>query len=290
MTQNKLNASQEENQTLMIKNQSLTEEIEEKNDMIETLNEKLNVMNEELNNVTESHDKLVKKLSKLEELGGFYLLDIDEEGSSKDKSKNLQNSLQKELIKLSKKLKTKERMLKRIENLPDLSDDIKKIFNSEDDIAEESKDGQSELYDEFKQALISTHSDLAMFKGKNSGLYFNESEVNQMVKCQLDLRDKLKHDEKVKTDLQHKVESLSEELRGAVEENNPNIQAITKKLADEIITKAQAKWDDEKEQIIKDLENRVSKVVELEMALDESEERFRRLENNMNQGDVTLRK
>ena len=43
-------------------------------------------------------------------------------------------------------------------------------------------------------------------------------------------------------------------------------------------------------QILRDLENRVSKVVELEMALDESEERFRRLENNMSQGDVTLRK
>ena len=291
VTQNKLTASQEENQTLLIKNQSLVEEIEEKNDMIETLNEKLKVMNEELNNVTESHDKLVKKLSKLEELGGFYLLDIDEDGTSKDKHKNLQNSLQKELIKLSKKLKTKERILKRIENLSDLSDDIKKIFNSEDsNIEEEAKDKQSELYDEFKQALINPQSDLIVFKGKNLGLYFNENEVNQIVKWQIELRDKLKHDEKVKVELQGKIDSLSEELRGAVEESNPNIKAITKKLADEIVMKAQTKWDDEKEQIIKDLENRVSKVVELEMALDESEERFRRLENNMNQGDVTLRK
>ena len=290
VVQNKLNQTQEDNQKLMIKNQSLVEEIEEKNDTIETLNEKLKFMEEELKNVSETHDKLVKKMSKLEEMGGLYLLDTDEDGP-KDKPKNLQNSLQRELIKISKKLKTKERLLKRIEGLSDLSDDVKKILNSEDILAkEESKEKQIEIDDDFKNALINPHSDLIVFKGKSVGLYFNETEVNQMVKYQLEMREKQKHDEKIKNELQNQVDSLSEELRGAVEENNPNIQAITKKLADEIIMKAQTKWDDEKMQILRDLENRVSKVVELEMALDESEERFRRLENNMSQGDVTLRK
>lgn len=43
-------------------------------------------------------------------------------------------------------------------------------------------------------------------------------------------------------------------------------------------------------QILRDLENRVSKVVQLEISLDEAEERFRRLENTINQGDFALRK
>lgn len=104
------------------------------------------------------------------------------------------------------------------------------------------------------------------------------------------MRETLNYHQKHIKELNSQIESLSEELRGAVEESNPNIQAITKKLAEEEISKAELKWAEEKMQILRDLENRVSKVVQLEMALDESCERYRRLESNNVQGDMHLLK
>jgi chromosome segregation ATPase len=114
--------------------------------------------------------------------------------------------------------------------------------------------------------------------------------TSRLINSQIELRKKQEYDEKQKNELFAKVDSLSEELRGAVEESNPNIQAITKKLAEEEIHRAEVRWAEEKMQILRDLENRVSKVVQLEIALDESEERFRRLENSMNMGDIPLKK
>lgn len=289
--QNKLHAAQEQNDKLLVKNQQLCEDMEEKNDLIETLHEKLNVMEEELKNMSESHEKLSNKVQKYEEMGGVYLPDMDDgEGDSKGKKKNIQSSLHKELIKISQQLKTKERMLKKIEELPDLSDQIKKILNKEEDFKEQEAKDQDTTETDIKNALLNLKKDLTLYKGKNITLFFNEEEAGQLIKSQIELRDKQKYDEKQRAELSAQVDSLSEELRGAVEESNPNIQAITKKLADEQVLKSEMRWAEEKMQILRDLENRVSKVVQLEMALDESEERFRRLENSISQGDMPLRK
>jgi len=264
--------------------------LEEKNELIETLTEKLTVMEEELKVISESHEKLSNKVSRYEEMGGIFLLELNDDDQPDRKIKGSQSSMYRELIKISQKLIAKDRMLKKIEALPDLPEEIKKILNSLDlGKAEDEKEKDID-YDEFKNALLNLQSDLHEFKGKTTSLFFNESEVSQLVKHQCDQRDKQRDDQKQKLELAMKVESLTNELRSAVEEDNPNIQAITKKLADEQINKAEMRWAEEKMQILRDLENRVSKVVDLEIALDESEERFRRLENNINQGDVTLRK
>jgi len=163
-------------------------------------------------------------------------------------------------------------------------------LNMEEDTkqVEENKDG--ELEEQLKASIIEWKSDLAEYKGKPLTCFFNEEQTSKLISSQIELREKQLFDNKQKKDLSVKVNSLSEELRGAVEESNPNIQAITKKLADEEISKAESRWAHEKIQILRDLENRVSKVVQLEISLDESEERFRRLENTINQGDVPLRK
>lgn len=276
----------------MSKNQQLSEDSEEKNDVIETLREKLRVMEEELRNMSESNEKLSNKVSKYEEMGGVYLPEMDEEEDSPTKKKKPQNAMHKEMVKISQQLKTKNRLLKRIEELPDLPDQIKKILNLEEDFKqEEAKAANENTEDEaIKSAIININSELIVFKDKKVGLFFNEEEASKLIKSQLELREQYEYVDKQSKELNSKVDSLSEELRGAVEESNPNIQAITKKLADEQIRKAEMRWAEEKMQILRDLENRVSKVVQLEIALDESEERFRRLENTINQGDVPLRK
>ena len=287
--QNKLQQANDMNDKLLTRNQKISEDIEEKEDTIETQKQKLLVIDEELKNMTESHEKLSKKVNKYEEMGGVYLPEMeDEEGQIKKKSP--QNSMHKELIKISQQLKNKEMIIHKISGLADLSAQIKKILNMEEDTkqVEENKDG--ELEEQLKASIIEWKSDLAEYKGKPLTCFFNEEQTSKLISSQIELREKQLFDNKQKKDLSVKVNSLSEELRGAVEESNPNIQAITKKLADEEISKAESRWAHEKIQILRDLENRVSKVVQLEISLDESEERFRRLENTINQGDVPLRK
>ena len=164
---------------------------------------------------------------------------------------------------------------------------LNKILNLDLSGGEESKDGEIA---EFKEALLKTSTDLSIFKNKSISLFINEEDTNNLIKSQIQLRQQQKLDAKQKNELAVQIDSLSNELKNAVEESNPNIQAITRKLADEQIMKAENIWANEKIQILRDLENRVSKVVQLEIALDESHERNRRIENTINQGDVPLRK
>lgn len=259
--------------------------------MIETLNQKMLVMEEEIKNITERNDNLSKKVLKYEENGAAFLSEMQEGEGGKMGKSGTQNVLHKELIKMSQTLKLKEEMLEKIAKLPDLSDDIKNILEHKQSITEiVAKTASETTEDELKKSIFNKTSELSIFKGKNHTLYMNEEDTNLLINNILEMREQLQYDEKHIKDLNDKIESLSEELREAVQESNPNIVAITNKLADELVNKAEIRYAQEKMQILRDLENRVSKVVQLEIALDESEERFRRLENTMGQGDTHLRK
>jgi len=118
VSQNKLSAYQEKFDQLVVKNQQLEEIIEDKTDWIETLKEKLKVMETVMKNMSETHDKMSKKVEKYEEMGGAYLPEMEDEGQVPVKKKSAHEILQKELIKVSQKLK-------KISELPELSDDIK---------------------------------------------------------------------------------------------------------------------------------------------------------------------
>lgn len=291
VVQNKYTAAQEKNDALLAKNQKLLEDMDEKNDLIETLEEKVKVLEEELKSMSESHEKLSNKVNKYEEMGGVYFPGMDDDENASPHKKNPQSALHKEIMKISQQLKAKERLLKKIEELPDLDDKIKKIMNLEIDSSKEVSKEEEKGEDEFlKTSLLNIKADLSSFKDKNISLFLTEDDTNKLIKSQIELRDTLEHTEKQRKSLEEKNESLASELKNAVEVDNPNIQAITKRLADDEIAKAEYRWAEEKMQILRDLENRVSKVVNLEIALDESEERFRRLENSINQGDMPLRK
>lgn len=71
-----------------------------------------------MKNMSETHDKMSKKVEKYEEMGGAYLPEMEDEGQVPVKKKSAHEILQKELIKVSQKLK-------KISELPELSDDIK---------------------------------------------------------------------------------------------------------------------------------------------------------------------
>ncbi len=75
-----------------------------------------------------------------------------------------------------------------------------------------------------------------------------------------------------------------------MKEEKINVNEIAAKLADEKVRQKKALWDEEKEMILRDLQNRVDKVVRLEMKLDEEREKYRKLEAMMTVGDKPLRR
>jgi kinesin family member 5 len=239
--QNKNQQIKEQVDKLTSVKQKMTEEIEDKDDQIETLNERLIVMEEELKSLTESHEKLSHKVQKYEDMGAMYFSDID--GDQTNKKASPTETIHKELIKITQQLKAKQRIIKKIEELPNLDDQIKKILNMQDsDSKQDNESKQDEggnLAEEIKNALMNPSLDLAIYKDKKMSIFMNEEETTKLVKAVFNLKEQQEYEEKQKKELSAQVESLRNELVNAVEESNPNIQAITNKLAEEQVQKAE---------------------------------------------------
>jgi len=65
---------------------------------------------------------------------------------------------------------------------------------------------------------------------------------------------------------------------------------LINKAVEEALQKQTTKFEGEKQLILKDLQNRVDKVVKLEMDLDESKEKYKGLEASMSEGDKSMRR
>ena len=73
---------------------------------------------------------------------------------------------------------------------------------------------------------------------------------------------------------------MEDELNSALKDDKVNVQEVAQKLAEEKIWQKKALWDEEKEMILRDLQNRVDKVVWLEISLDEAWEAYWWLESS----------
>lgn len=65
----------------------------------------------------------------------------------------------------------------------------------------------------------------------------------------------------------------------------PNIEEITQKIVKEKLDEEKRRFDYEREQMIRDLQNRVEKVLKLEMELDEVKDAYRALESSLSRDE-----
>ncbi len=80
------------------------------------------------------------------------------------------------------------------------------------------------------------------------------------------------------TQLERQVLELAEELNEVRKKEVPNIEELIEKISKERLEKERKKWEHERDQITKDLQNRVDKVVQLEMDLGDMKDAYRTLE------------
>ena len=81
------------------------------------------------------------------------------------------------------------------------------------------------------------------------------------------------------------MSTLKQELKVEFEKGMPNIEEITSKIVKEKVDEERRKFDYEREQMIKDLQNRVEKVLKLEMELDEVKDAYRALESSLSRDE-----
>lgn len=83
-----------------------------------------------------------------------------------------------------------------------------------------------------------------------------------------------------------KLELTLSEIKERMDKEQPNIQEITERLAKERVEEERRRFQHEKEQLTKDLQNRVEKVLKLEMELDEVKDAFRALESTLSREEL----
>lgn len=79
--------------------------------------------------------------------------------------------------------------------------------------------------------------------------------------------------------LDEQVQQLAQELKLERSREVPNIEELTEKVAAERLEHARRKWEHERDQMTRDLQNRVDKVVQLEMENGDLKDAYRALES-----------
>jgi hypothetical protein len=70
-----------------------------------------------------------------------------------------------------------------------------------------------------------------------------------------------------------------------LERESPNIEELTQKIVNERVEEERKRFSIEKEQMLKDLQNRVEKVLRLEVELDEVKDAYRSLEASLSRDE-----
>lgn len=104
-----------------------------------------------------------------------------------------------------------------------------------------------------------------------------------------ELRSQLEFEKEKNQDFTKKIEQLEislEESAEVLKSKGGNIQELLIKQA---VSREKKNWDDERKSIIRDLKNRINKVIELEISLDSAKENYEALENTLTLGEKKLK-
>lgn len=114
-----------------------------------------------------------------------------------------------------------------------------------------------------------------------SSFVIEPQHVKNVIYAHNELRLQLSELETKNMLLEVQVNDLRDELKGELEKEAPNIEEITQRLAQGKIDEVKRQYEHERDQMIKDLQNRVEKVLRLEMELDEVKDAYRVLESSL---------
>lgn len=104
------------------------------------------------------------------------------------------------------------------------------------------------------------------------------------------LEQQLAAERETSTGLTTELNSLKSQLDTALASSVPDLDAIKRRLVEETEKREREHWGEDKAEILRNLQNRVDKVVRLEVELDDAREQMKMMEDNMNEGERALKK
>ena len=87
----------------------------------------------------------------------------------------------------------------------------------------------------------------------------------------------------------HEIDILKQEIEQQMKNEQPNMIVMQERMVKQECEKLRIKYEAEKEQLHKDLLNRVEKVLKLEMQLDEVKDAYKQLENSISRDDLKFK-
>ncbi|OMJ90622.1 hypothetical protein SteCoe_7021 [Stentor coeruleus] len=102
-------------------------------------------------------------------------------------------------------------------------------------------------------------------------------------------KDLLKSEREINSGYQKEIQQLRQNVSDLLNKRCPDAK-INEILRDDISRKERDKWMEERKKIILDLQNRIDRVTELEVALDDAKDSYKTLESYMSEGERSLKK
>ena len=271
----------------------LQEEIDKRDKIILKLEEKLKCLGQgtelsELENVQKEglnldYDEIIAEIEDLrmrltEEVESNKRI-IEESSNYKKESEELKadkDSLLFQTNSLQEKVLNYENVMKDQESLIEKLVLTKESLESDNEQVQKMKLSMEQLLNE-KDLEI---SELKLFaSGKqapNNKIYDLRSQLESEKEKNIDLNKKLKD-----------YQTTLDDTLKMIKYNNPDIKD---KFVQQCVSREKKIWEDEKKSILKDLTNRINKVIELEIALDGAKEKYEALENTLSLGEKKLKK
>ena len=177
----------------------------------------------------------------------------------RDRVKSSEDELMEHENLIEKLVMTKESLEVSLDQMMKIKIDLEKEISKKD----------TEIY-HLKQEML--------LAGNTQNRNLNLGQSNQGFQC----------DNDEVTALKAQVSQLESAYKSALKASNPEIAKKNEEFLKASLVNEQKKWVKERDEIMKDLENRIQRVIDLEILVDQSKEAYKYLEKNVSRSDLML--
>ncbi|CAI2382742.1 unnamed protein product [Moneuplotes crassus] len=256
----------------------LKEETEDAKNELEITNAKMTKVERELAEIKKLYVTAKAKVERYEEKGTEFM--IDESKQNKEFRKEViegDEVIRMEIKALHDQIAERDQLLNQIQQNPDVSSDLKAII----------EESQHKLFEQEKQAMADSDNPLLkkfLIEGgdidlvpKQDSCYLAPSDVERIIAKQKEDQKLLSKKKKKVSKLKKENSALQAKVASLANIEKSDLEAIADAMAEDKLEDIKEEFTNEKEKIMESLQNRIEKVLQLEMEIDIHQEQYAKL-------------
>lgn len=220
-----------------------------------------------------------------------------EKDDFKSKSEFVDN-IQEEVRKLHYQLQNKDKTIVELRQLiqknadpnsfedNDQQEEMNRILQSNTNEVNDTKQFERIMIELMQSDKMASESDLNSI---NFSTLFSANDLRQVLSVRNKQLHMIKKSEMDALEQNKEIEALKLAIEQQLKKEQPNMIQMQERLIKQECDKLKTKYEAEKEQLHKDLLNRVEKVLKLEMQLDEVKDAYKQLENSISRDDLKFK-